>query len=115
MHLPLNALTTSKQLLYKIYSLSSIGRNMLPLVKSRLQLINLTRKVINCKTINTYFYKHNATKQIQTPITDTRSVCKQYQQENKCLCVNACVYFKETDKDTNIVNIHAKEQVFIIN
>ena len=56
MYLPLNALTTSKQLLYKIYSLSSIGRNMLPLVKSRLQLINLPRKVINRESINTYFF-----------------------------------------------------------
>lgn len=109
MHLPLNALTTSKQLLYKIYSLPSIGRNMLPLVKSRLQLINLTRKVINCKTINTYFYKHNATKQIQTPITDTGWVCKQYQQENKCLCVNACVYFKETETKIRILLIYMQK------
>lgn len=52
MYLPPNALTKSKQLPSKIYLLSSIGRNALPLVKSRLQLINLTRKVINCKTIN---------------------------------------------------------------
>ena len=74
MYLPPNALTKSKQLPSEIYLLSSIGRNALPLVKSRLQLINLTRKVINCKTINISLniIPPNQ-KQFQTP---SRSVCK---------------------------------------
>lgn len=77
MYLPPNALTKSKQLPSKIYLLSSIGRNALPLVKSRLQLINLTRKVINCKTINISLnIIPPKKKQFQTPITDTRRVCK---------------------------------------
>lgn len=78
MYLPPNALTKSKQLPSKIYLLSSIGRNALPLVKSRLQLINLTRKVINCKTINISLniIPPKKKKQFQTPITDTRRVCK---------------------------------------
>uniref|UniRef100_A0A2P2LA66 Syntaxin 61 family protein n=1 Tax=Rhizophora mucronata TaxID=61149 RepID=A0A2P2LA66_RHIMU len=38
--LPFNALTPSKQLFCKMHLLSRIRRNPLPLVKSRLQLIN---------------------------------------------------------------------------